>query len=79
MPSITTKERAQRVIDMKKIQAVPELQGWLVESVGSKKLYLVRLNSPNGKVEQYCTCPATVTCYHILAGFNCLSISVINQ
>lgn len=67
LPSITATERAQRTIDLDHITAVPKQQGWLVRSLCGKRLHAVTLFGLTGLPSHCCSCPATVTCYHILA------------
>ena len=56
----TSASLAQDVIDKKQIIHVPEMQTFLVEGHSNRK-YTVQL------FPEKCQCPATGTCYHILA------------
>ena len=61
---------AQRVLDENRIKQVPELQAFCVSGSNAEKKYAVTL-FPN----ESCSCPATGTCYHLLAAMKSVEMN----
>lgn len=59
------KERALKVIEDGRITLVPEQKAWIVTGSSGNK-YTVQLFR-NGEKRPKCSCPASISCCHILA------------
>ena len=75
-PSESALERAQNIIDEKRITLVPEQAGWMV--MGSNGTLRTVQLFKDGVRSPTCSCKSTTTCCHILAAMQSIDCVFLN-
>ena len=68
----TQQHQAMSVIEEKRITHVPKNNAFIIVGTDPQKIYLTKLFP-----KESCTCPATNTCYHILAARKSIGINIL--